>query len=146
MPVVTFLTDRFSNTPSADSFREVVGKDLSEWLRDGLQERGFEVSKAIATEYGYGFAVTRDKSRYWVVEDLYEPAIDPGDTLATWSVGIHYIPGCLSLERFRVRPTDGNQIAIAQAIHAMLENDLRISDVQWWARTVGRGDPSPVPQ
>ena len=145
MPVVTFLTDRFSNIPAADSLHEVVGKELSEWLRDGLQSHGFEVGEPYASEYGYGFMAKRDQFRCWISEQEHEPAVDPGDTLTTWSVSIHYLPGCLSLWGLRSRPSDRNRIAVAQAIHAMLENDARISDVQWWAQAVDRGDPSPVP-
>jgi hypothetical protein len=86
MTMVTFLSDRFSSTPPVDSVHGVLGEDLAQWLRGGLERRGFDVGGVSVSEYGYGFRVTVDQSHYWIVAEEYEPAVGPGNALTRLSV------------------------------------------------------------
>ncbi len=143
MPHVTFRSDRFTNTPAPDAINEMLGQDVAEWLRAGLQAAGFEVGEVIAEDYGYGFWLQRGGAHYWISQSQYEP---PEEALpAKWLVGIDYDPGCLWVWRLRQRPDPLNPILIAHAVHDLLKQDAHIHQLEWHMRDGRQDTPTPEP-
>lgn len=140
MPTVTFYSDRFSDTPAADAINEMLGKDLSEWLREELNQRGFEVGEVIAEDYGYGFWLLRNRSHYWITQTQLDPGDDQDERLPQWLIGMDYDPGCLWIWRLRVRPASGDLTAITQAVQAIIQADASIHGVEWDGLEVDQGD------
>jgi hypothetical protein len=145
MPDVTFVSDRFRQTPAPDAINEMLGRDLAAWLRAGLLDAGFEAGEVIPEDYGYGFWLVLAGSHYWITHTMYLPGESDGVEKPTWLVGIHYDPGCLYGWWLRRRPGKGDQARIARAVHVRLKADPTIVDIQWWAQGVGSGDVSPEP-
>jgi hypothetical protein len=143
MPYVTFLSDRFSNTPAPDSINAMLGKDVAEWLRAGLVAAGFEAGEVIAEDYGYGFWLKRSRSHYWITSTQYEPP--EGTAPPKWLVGIDYDPGCLWIWRLRARPQPGDQVAIARAVHNLLQAEAAIRQIEWWSDSRQRDTATPEP-
>ncbi len=145
MPDVTFVSSRFSQIPASDAINDMLGHDLAAWLRDELRHTSFEVGEVITEDYGYGFWLILDGSHYWITSTQLEPTGFNDQPHPKWHVGVDYDPGCLFLLRLRRRPKPDHVPRIAQAIHTLLESDLAIREIAWWAEGVGNGDPTPDP-
>jgi hypothetical protein len=143
MPWVTFSSDRFAQTPAPDAINDMLGKDLAEWLRAGLETTGFEVGEVIAEDYGYGFWLKMNQAHYWITQAQYEP--EEARPQPTWMVGIDNDPGCLWVWRLRARPHSGDENVIARAVHDRLREDRTISDIHWWTRDARQDVSSPEP-
>lgn len=129
MPQVTFRSDHFSSTPAPDAINDMLGHDLAEWLREQLNTAGFETGEVIAEDYGYGFWLVRNRAYYWISHTQMEP--DENGLPLLWMVGVDYDPGCLWINRLRSRPHVDDQTAIAEAVHAALQANPRISEIEW---------------
>lgn len=140
MPHITFRSDQFSSTPAPDAINDMLGRDLAEWLRDHLNEAGFETGEVIAEDYGYGFHIQRSRAHYWISCTQMEPA--EGSQMPLWSVGMDFDPGCLWLWRLRARPQADDQAAIVRAVHGILKAAPHIREIAWQARD---GTVSPEP-
>ena len=145
MPWVTFSSSNFTLTPAPDAINDILGKDLAEWVRTGLEIAGFEVGEVIAEDYGYGFWLKMNHAHYWITHGQYEP--EEARAQPTWMIGIDYDPGCMWMWRLRTRPQPGDQNTIARAVHDILKKDTTISEIQWWARETDSEPPGPeLPQ
>lgn len=146
MPDVTFFSSRFNDVPAPDAINEMLGADLAAWLRTGLMAAGFQPDfDVIAEDYGYGFWLCVDETRYWITSTEYEPVGFQGSDESKWLVGVHEHAGCLYVLWMRRRPKPDTVNRITQAIHTLLRNDPSISGITWWEQGVGRGISSPEP-
>jgi len=145
MSDVTFMSDRFSTTPAADAINDSLGADIAAWLRAELADAGYDVSEVIAEDYGYGFWLTiEDAPPYWITAQEYLTLTADGKERDQWLVGIHANAGCNPLTLFRRQPSP-HIPQIAAQVHTALIAEPSVSEIEWWAVDVGRGEASPQP-
>ena len=81
------------------------GEDFAGWLRDAsspLAAEGFELSKPVQEDYGWGFWATRGKDSYWV--SMGYTGDGPQDASAEWVVSVDYDPGLSVWKRLFHKP------------------------------------------
>ncbi|MEO0562695.1 MAG: hypothetical protein AAF125_11305 [Chloroflexota bacterium] len=148
MPDVDFSTidGRFSNEPAPDAINEMLGRDVGEWLQEALQQADLEhdfIGEVIAEDYGYGFWLNIDEVPYWVMMTQLYPASPPDEPQPRWLISVEARLGCVWF--FRKPPKPVHIPEIMRVIHQALVDDDAISDVQWWTRSYGTGEPLPTP-
>lgn len=133
---VIFLSDKYSQIPAEDSINDVLGRDLSEWLRAELAQAGFDVGEVIAEDYAYGFWIKLNRSHYWITQGGYESGEYENPPAPEWLISVDYDPGCLWWWRLRARPNPEDPYRIASAVHNSLLQEDHISNIQWWRKDV----------
>lgn len=142
MKMVTFYSDRFSQTPLPNAINDVLGHDLADWLLTRFRERGYSTGDVIGEDYGYGFWLNVKPIPFWINMGQYEPPGFEGHPLPRWLVSIDEDAGCLWVFRLRKRDPAA-PLRIAQDLHAILLTEPSIQQIEWWAHDVRSGTPTP---
>jgi hypothetical protein len=124
---VEFRSNRF---PALEGEEELVnpglwGKQLAEFLRDGLRGQGFETKEPIAEDWGWVLPVVNNSFRLWIGCGHYQEYpdgflcfIEP-HTPFVWKL-------------FRRIDTRERIAALRQAIDNVLAEDAGIRSKRWW--------------
>jgi hypothetical protein len=81
------------------------GEDFAAWLKDQLSplaDSGFNLSKLIQKDYGWGFWARHGKDSYWVA--LSYVGDGPQESPAEWVISVSYDPGFNPIKRLFHKP------------------------------------------
>jgi len=104
---ITVETDIFEHREVKPHFINpcCFGEDFAEWLKvqlSSLASSGFEFSKAIQEDYGWGFWARRGKDPFWVA--ISYVGNGPQEAPAQWVVSVNYDPGLNIIKRLFHKP------------------------------------------
>lgn len=124
----TVESDRFEHRIVQPHFINpcCFGEDLANWLREqlrGLSTRGFEIDEPLQEDYGWGFWLRKEKSKFWLA--LSYVGEGPTEAPAQWVVSVTH-SGILAFLLGRV---DSDSIrTIEENINAAIAAS---DDIQW---------------
>ena len=133
MDSVTVETARFEYQEPKPHFinPNCFGEDFAAWLRDQVSQfaaEGFEISRPIQEDYGWGFWVSRGKDTFWVAIGLVDEL--DGGRGAQWVVSVAYDPGLSIVRRLFHKPDTAALTRIREALWAALRADDQMRIVE----------------
>jgi hypothetical protein len=104
---ITVETDLFEHREVKPHFINpcCFGEDFAAWLKDQispLANSGFNLSKLIQEDYGWGFWARHGKDSYWVA--LSYVGDGPQESPAEWVISVSYDPGFNPIKRLFHKP------------------------------------------
>jgi hypothetical protein len=104
---ITVETDLFEHREVKPHFINpcCFGEEFAAWLKDQLSplaNSGFNLSKLIQEDYGWGFWARYGKDSYWVA--LSYLADGPQESPAQWVISVNYDPGLNPIRRLFHKP------------------------------------------
>jgi hypothetical protein len=105
--LITVETDMFEHREVKPHFINpcCFGEDFAAWLRNQispLAASGFNLSKIIQEDYGWGFWARHGKDPFWVA--LSYVGNGPQEAPAQWVISVNYDPGLNLIKRLFHKP------------------------------------------
>jgi hypothetical protein len=105
--MITVETDLFEHRQVKPDFINpcCFGEDFAAWLKEQLLPvvgSGFNFSKIIQEDYGWGFWIWHGKDPFWVA--LSYVGDGPQEPPAQWVISVNYDPGLNLIKRLFHRP------------------------------------------
>ncbi|MGZ4899964.1 MAG: hypothetical protein ACXV8X_09940 [Candidatus Angelobacter sp.] len=99
---ITVETDLFEHKEVKPHFINscCFGEDFAAWLKEQLsplEDSGFNLSKIIQEDYGWGFWAWHGKDPFWIA--LSYVGSGPQESPAQWVISINYDPGLNLMKR-----------------------------------------------
>ena len=104
---ITVETDLFEHREAKPHFINpcCFGEDFAVWLKEQLSpllDSGFNLSKIVQEDYGWGFWAWHGKDPFWVA--LSYVGDGPQEAPAQWVISVNYDPGLSLLKRLFHKP------------------------------------------